>query len=337
MIPECNHHEGGNRALLVLIDELRALLGPAQQEANVPSVTTWPVLAIVGTPRSGSTLILQVLAASGSFAYPTNLLARFAYSPYIGARLQQMLFDESLDEYGDFRDIRSCVNYNSNLGKSRGALATNEFHHFFRFFFPYHFPQFLRDTDLSTVNLKGIQQGLASLEYAFGKPFVTKAMFIQYNIAEFYHHISRCIFLHVRRDPVFVMQSILESRERYNGARSSWWSVKPREYEWLLGQDVYHQIAGQVFYTDRAIERGLQVVPPDKKLEVKYEMLCKSPAGVYERVAALYKKHGFIAPPTCDRVAPVECRNALRLHGSDLEALRLAYDDFVGERLVFPE
>ena len=40
-------------------------------------MTSATVVLVVGGPRSGSTVMMQWLASSGVFAYPSNLLSRF--------------------------------------------------------------------------------------------------------------------------------------------------------------------------------------------------------------------------------------------------------------------
>jgi hypothetical protein len=65
----------------------------------------FPVLLVVGCPRSGSTLITQWLSNLGVFSYPSNLLSRFFKAPYIGALIQKMLTDPDYafqDELIDF-------------------------------------------------------------------------------------------------------------------------------------------------------------------------------------------------------------------------------------------
>ena len=59
-----------------------------------------------------------------------------------------MLFDPDYDFHGDFYDIQSGVNFNSDLGKSKGTLATNEFQHFFRNYMSNFDPKYLEEEEL---------------------------------------------------------------------------------------------------------------------------------------------------------------------------------------------
>ena len=77
-------------ALEQLLAEINGLLGPVEEQIfNEYRMPRYPVLFVVGMPRCGSTLLMQWLAQTARFAYPTNLLSRFYAAPAIGARIQQ--------------------------------------------------------------------------------------------------------------------------------------------------------------------------------------------------------------------------------------------------------
>lgn len=327
--PERTPRFQDNLRLNALLEELKVMLRPLQDMLSVPESAT-PVACIVGTPRSGTTLLLQWMASIGSFSYPSNLLARFSYAPYIGARIQQMLFDPAFDYHGDFRDLHSAINFDSELGKSCGALACNEFQHFFRNYMPNTDFKWLDDDSVALVDCDGMSQGLASIEYAFGKPFVTKASLLQFNISYFAENIPRLFWFHIKRDPVFSMQSLLAAREKYYGSREIWWSAKPKEYDALKPMDVFHQIAGQVYFTRCAVESGMRKVPASHRMTIEYESFCQNPKSVYEKMVEKYAALGCELPPVYSAAKSFRCGNDVnRLDtNEDTLLLKAAYDDF---------
>lgn len=320
-------HFKHNAGLNHLLDELRTLLAPVQGaiQAGYPS---FPVGTIVGIPRSGTTLFLQWLSSLGCFSYPSNVLTRFAYAPYIGALVQQMLFDPDLDYHGDFSDLRSGINHSSELGKSKGALACNEFQHFFRTFMPNFDLEWLDESALKQTDSQGISNGLASIEKAFGKPFMTKGSLLQLNIRHFADRIPSLFWLHISREPLFVMQSILRARENYYGNRNTWWSSKPKEYDQLKEMDIYHQIAGQVYFTDKSIKEGLESIPDSKSLTIKYEDFCAEPEMYYDRIYKKYSELGCELPKEYRGAASFKVSNKISLPSSDIDALQEAYNEF---------
>ena len=257
-----------------LIAELSEFLTPVQsiitESHGCPP--QWPVGLVVGCPRSGTTLLMQWLASLGVFSYPTNLLTRFAYAPYLGILFQKMLFDTDFAHQDDFCDLRPQDFFSSSLGKCRGVLAPNEFFHFWRRFMPNFDLQYLAEEQLSVVDFSSMVLELGLIEKGLGRPFFTKGLIQQYNIKTFYDEIPHLFFLSLLRNPIHVMQSILIAREEFYGTRDLWWSVRPEEYIFLKDMDIYHQVAGQVYFTEQAIANGLKDIPQASQLAVEYEL-----------------------------------------------------------------
>lgn len=315
-----------NLELERLIAELAELLAPAERELVVPGEDVRrPLVLVVGAPRSGTTLSVQWLAASGCFAYPTNLLARFSSTPAVGARIQLMLTDPRFALGEELADLGSTPDWSSRLGKTVGALAPSEFMFFWRRFVATHELRHLSDEELARTRVDEMRASLAALERAFGKPLAMKGMMLQQNLAAFAEMLPRAFFLHVERDPLHNAQSLVAAREAYHGSRDEWYSVKPREYEALRGLDPLRQVAGQVLGTNRAIAEGLAELPEERWLHFRYEELCADPADVWARLSA---KLGALGEPLPPYAGPegFSATNANRLARADVEALRRALD-----------
>lgn len=338
-------HEGdkaepfrANQKLNALLDELREHLMPVQERLGDRfEAPRWPVSLVVGNPRSGTTLLLQFLASTGAFAYSTNVMTRFAYAPYIGALIQQMLFCPEYDFHGDFSDIQSSVNFDSNQGKSKGALAVNEFQHFFRCYLPHFDPLTLSREECAAVDTRRMRRDLASIEWALGKPFATKGFMLQFNLGYFHEAIPELFVVHVQRESLFVMQSLLLAREEYYGSRDIWYSVKPRQYDRLKTMDVHHQIAGQVYFTERAIGEGLAAIPSAHQLTVRYESLCSDPRGLYDHIVEKYAQLGCELDRSYRGPGTFVRRDTLRLPENEVAALCAAYDDFACGKISLEE
>lgn len=319
-------HFRQNQKLNELIAELKFLLSPVQKEKEKSFIKAkFPIAFIVGCPRSGTTLILQWMASLGVFAYPSNFLTRFAFAPYIGALIQQMIFNKNYDFNEDFGDIQSNLNFSSDLGKSKGALATNEFQHFFRNYMPNFDPEYLDNVELRKVSFNDIERGIASIEYVFNKPFVTKATMLQYNIAELFRYIPRAIFIYVKRKPIFNMQSILLAREKYYGDMNIWWSVKPKEYVTLKDMDLYHQIAGQVYYTNQAIEDALAKLPDKNIIKIEYENFCRSPRYIYSELVSKYGANNLAIQEKYNGVEYFNVSDKFIIQKKEIKKFELAY------------
>lgn len=278
-----------NSRLESVLSELKETLEPVQQSINKAySTPQWPVGLILGPPRSGTTLFLQILASSGGFGCPTNLLTRFAYAPYIGAHIQNLLLDPEYDPEGVFQPLQIPPEHTSTLGKTKGPGGVNEFFHFWRRFYHTTYPRPLSKTELAAVPHDVIAAELASIESALQRPLVMKGLMQQYNLPEVFDQLPHLFFFRLTRKPEDIMKSILLARERYSGNREEWWSVQPAEYEKLITQDVYHQIAGQVYFTEQAILRGLERIPSARQMTVDYEDICEDPNLVVNTICRSY-------------------------------------------------
>jgi hypothetical protein len=282
-----------NATLEQLLTELNDLLSACQEQVNQAYTRPrFPVLLIMGVPRSGTTLFFQWLATSGRWGYPSNTVSRFYQAPYIGARVQQILFEH--DYMNEITNRQNADAYTSSHGKTKGATAPHEFWYFWRRFFTFDqdanvvSPEALAKVDVARLNTE-----LATLEAALDKPLAMKAMLLNWNIPFLDAALEKVLFVHVKRDPLYVMQSIMEKRLEYFGAEERWYGFKPPEYRWLIEHDPITQVAGQVYYTQKAVDEGLAHVDEARKLVVGYEQFCQNPAVVWEMLQAKMAAQGY--------------------------------------------
>jgi hypothetical protein len=322
-----------NPKLTALIAELRDLLEPVQlQIDNFYTSSRYPVVLIVGSARSGTTLLTQILSASGAFAYPSNLMTRFAYAPYIGARIQQLLLDSKFDYRGELGDIRSSINYSSILGRSKGALAVNEFFHFWRRFLPYFDPQFIPKNMLNKIKMSSLRAELASIESVFDLPFMGKGMMLQFNIPYFVKALPKLFIINIKRDPLYVMQSIYKSRMKYYGNINLWWSVKPSEYNWIKNMDPIDQIAGQVYFTEKGINKGLKAIDSKCYMSITYDQVCNDPVGIFTQLSKKLYNYGYKLSSKYDGKKSFKISKKLLLPNQILDALVKSYERFKAEK-----
>ena len=285
-----------NEKLDALIVQMRTLLEPVQKTVRENSgLPRYPVLGIVGCPRSGTTFMTQLLAATGGVSYPSNLLSRFAYAPHLGALIEQLLLNPEYDLGNEFADLRSSSGFSSNVGKTTGALGISEFFHFWRRFFPNHDTGHLSEEQLAEVSIADLRHELASIQSVYNKPFMSKVMMLQYNLAYFAEKMPELKIIHVSRDPLYLMQSVTQARLKYYGSDKIWWSVKPKEYSFLKDEKPSTQVAGQVLFTERAINEQINKLPNERWITVNYESVCQNPKGFLSEVAERFSMPELVA------------------------------------------
>jgi len=245
-----------------------------------------PIVFIMGPHRSGTTLFMQWLAESGLVAYPTNLLSRFYGAPVMGAQIQLLLTDPRFNFRNEILDFNQPIAFESENGKTRGALAPNEFWYFWRRFLPFGELDWLPDDELArVVDRAMLVSELTALTRVFEKPFALKSMILNYNIPFLDALFEKAVFVHIRRDPVANVASILEARARQLGSQDAWYSFKIPEYPQLKDLEPIAQSAGQLHCINQAVTRGMARVDESRKLVVQYEDFCRRPESVFVQLA----------------------------------------------------
>lgn len=320
-----------NENLERLLKEINDILGPVEDRIlRSYKRPKYPVIFIVGAPRCGSTLIMQWLAKTDRFAYPTNLLSRFYEAPYIGAKIQQMLTDPKFNFRDELSDLSKEIAFASDLGKTKGALAPNEFWYFWRRFFPYEKIQYLDEQSLRDVDATRFVAELAAVEAVFGKPFALKAMIANWNIPYLSGILEKVLFVFIKHHPFYNIQSLLESRVKYFSDRRTWYSFKPREYDRLKALDPFEQVAGQVYFTNRAIEEGLDKIDAPRGLRVSYEEFCTAPERVFNQITEKFSQQGYRVTWSYTGPEQFQSTNQVRLPRGDCKRIIDAYKSFSG-------
>ena len=252
----------------------------------------YPLIFVMGSLRSGTTLMTQWLANLG-FAYPTNLMSRFYKTPIIASKIQLLLTDERYNYRNELRDFNSGIDFSSENGKTKGALAPNEFWYFWRRFLPFKELDYLPTQELfEKVDIDTLKSELAGIVDVFQKPFALKGMILNYNIDFLDKVFDKAIFIYTKRDPLTNIESALKAREKQLGSIDEWYSFKIPEYEELKKLNPYEQLAGQIYYINKAVENGLENVANHKKLIVNYENFCENPKRFYDELVNKLKFQG---------------------------------------------
>ncbi|OOE57457.1 sulfotransferase, partial [Salinivibrio sp. IB282] len=316
--------------LEMLLKELNGNLAGANEAYLKNSEERFSKIFLMGPHRSGSTLFMQWLANTGLAAYPTNMLSRFFGAPLVGAKIQQLLTDPRYNFRNEILDFNSDIKFSSDNGKTKGALAPNEFWYFWRRFLPFNELDHLPAEELREKgNLSGFRDELNALANIFEKPFAMKAMIMNQNIPELAEQFDKALFIWIRRDPIFNIQSALEARKRQYGDINTWYSFKIKEYPELKNLDPLESVAGQIAAINRSVEQGIAELPDNQKLVVQYEDFCQRPEHYYnEIIDRLIKQNGVDigSIPEYTSESNFSSTNHWRLNEYSQESAREAYE-----------
>ena len=234
-----------------------------------------PIIFVFGPPRSGTTLISQLIASCCDVGYINNLMARFWLTPIHGIRLSKAVL-------GDQR----AHSFQSNYARTQELTDIHEFGYFWR-----HHLKKEHQSDVvfsqereSTINWEQLKVVLASMQQEFGGAMVFKNIFGSYHLTRLKALLEKVIYVYIRRDPLDTAISILEARKKYYQDLNTWWSYTPIEYLSLKDLDYWQQIAGQVYYLRKYYDQQVENLNA-VSIAVEYADLVQQPNLVLEQIA----------------------------------------------------
>lgn len=289
-----------NKSLETLLEELNNSLAASDAALDSDCAEKFSKIFVVGPLRSGTTLFMQWLASSGLAAYPTNMLSRFYGAPLTGAKIQQVLTDPQFNFREEILDFSSEILFSSENGKTKGALAPSEFWYFWRRFLTYTDLDYSTDDELrANIHFLHLRDELNGLANIFEKPFALKAMIMNQNLLPLGELFQKAIFVWMKRDPVYNIQSALLARHLQYGDFETWYSFRIKEFPMLNNLDPLHSVAGQIAATNIAIENARMMIPSENWLSIPYENFCDAPAHYYKKISrsVLDQEGASVIPP----------------------------------------
>lgn len=212
----------------------------SQREAD-QILEEYPPIIIIGPPRSGSTVISQILANAFQVGCVNNFIAKFWMRPALGAYLANEL------------GIGVESGFSSKFGRTTSIEGLHEFSFFWQRFFDFsktHHCESIRPELAADLSME-----IASLTRQFCAPILLKYCFGSVQIPALSRALPTARFVILKRDPFFTAQSLLLARKRLMGSIDQWWSLKPENFDTLLQLDPIEQVVAQIYYTYSQIEK----------------------------------------------------------------------------------
>lgn len=251
-----------------------------------------PPVFIIGAPRSGTSLLYELMITRFRFAYMANAAHRFYRTPLAATHL----FRQAIERWrGDFT---------SRYGHIEGWGAPNEGGWIWQRWLPDADWDDGRDLDERTAaQLRSLLDGFAEL---FGAPFLNKNVMHSNRLRLMNRIWPNAVFVEVERDVLDNARSIVRAERASGGPEKhgdDWWSVRPRlAGEFAGGPDTARAVA-QVIGVARDIAADMAEIGEDRLLRVRYDLFCAAPEAALVEIAAFLARHGC---PLTDRFAVPE-------------------------------
>ena len=281
-----------------------------------------PIVWVVGTPRSGTTLAATVLRHTLDLGYVTNVAARFPTNPVVGMMLAETLRVHAPDSGGPEFDI----------GRTRGLDGDHEFGMFWtRWLRLDETPDGshrLGDAQRDAVDIEGLRATLHAMIGVVDHPLLLRNVICGLNASLLARVHEQSVFVEVRRDPIDTAWSILRCRRERAGGEENWWSLRPSNWRRCAEAPTpIEQVAGQVagIRADLAEERARVEAAGGRWVTLDYAALCADPCASARRVADAAWGGAIETRTDAPAVDTLTARRPA-IDPSDRAALRSAFD-----------
>ena len=277
---------------------LNDVLAPAEQADYEDLPEAYPTLHIIGVPRSGTTLLMQLVAAHLDVAYIDNLAAAFWRAPAYGLRLSDKLLGR-----------RRTSTYESQYGRTSRIEEPHEFGRFWLELLGYD-EMIDRGAEYEErIDWKRVSLVLRNMTHAVRRTVAFKSFLLAMHLRCVQELLPKTCWVRIRRDPTENALSLLQLRRQYLASEDVWGGIKPREFSWLKDEPVYRQVAGQVFYVEQAMTRQIEAVGQHNVLELRYDEVCANPRQALAAIQDLLARNGATVEMLSDPPRDFEIRH----------------------------
>lgn len=230
-----------------------------------------PLILVVGPPRSGTTLAIQTIAATG-FGYLTNVAALLWARPALGVQLSRIIQGDVLP-----------ISRQSYYGRTEGATEPHEAGRLWLSALGHNTmveaeSQHVTDTDLLQLRVR-----LRELTREMARPTLLKGFHATFLLPRLKDLLPELRVVRLRRQTQDVVRSIVRMREESEDPRE-WRSIQPLLPEELLQADVVVQAAAQVVAIENRLDADLRGLDDGRAAELDLQELVSSPQAAVDRI-----------------------------------------------------
>jgi len=221
---------------------------------------------IIGAPRTGSTILYQALTNSYQLAYIDNTACTWHRNLRFGLWLSQK-------KHGD----KPHNNFKAEHGNTRkfGGHAPSECGQFWYRWLPKD-RHFVDHHEVSPEMVAEIRTEVLGASAYLKRPLLFKNLNAGQRLRLIHKAFPDAKIIFIRRDPRFVVRSILKAREKTGVKPGDWWSIMPPNVKDLLSLPEYEMSVAQVYYVEKQIQQDLALFPDNQVWQLHNQELNES-------------------------------------------------------------
>lgn len=231
-----------------------------------------PLIFVCGPPRSGTTLVAQVLIKSLPVCYINNLTAVFPRSPVVA----NFLFGKLIR--------RKEMRYESYYGKSDHFSGPNDGLYIWDRWIGGRDRKYIRPS-LSESEKDDMVRFFGAYQQAFQRPLVNKNNSLNVCASLIADIFENSYFICMTRDPMYLAQALLIARIEIHGNVHTAYGVDDPNKSKDRSIDYVEDVCRQVLFHEQQSREQLQTVGPERFWIISYEKFCKKPEDLVRRVS----------------------------------------------------
>jgi LPS sulfotransferase NodH len=235
----------------------------------------------LGAPRSGSTLMMQVITDALDVGYISNRHCQWFGAP----ALAEWLFHPAR--------LKPSSSYCSRYGVTNDPFEPAECGRWWYRFFRRN-PPYVTLDEVEPKKMIAFRRSVAALTNVFDRPVIFKNLYASLRIQAIAHYLPESLFIVTHRNEVDNGHSLLEVRESVFNDYQRWWSMEPPGTEGLKQLPAHQQVIEQIRHIHATIDRDMATsgVAALRRLDLHYEEFCAEPLRTLADVQAFLAGHG---------------------------------------------
>jgi len=237
--------------------------------SRIPGNNT-PIM-VVGLPRSGTTLVYELLVQAFDVAFLTPIYDYTYGLPNMVTRLVAGKIGNPV------------ARYSSDYGRIPGRFAPAENATIWGRWFPQHaeLGHLVPRESISEQARHESEALLSSMSAIARRPYLFKNVYMTLSLPAFLRLVPKSRVIVVRRNIEAVIASVYNKRQTL----SSWWSIRPPFARDVYNKGTLEQSAFQCVRSEQILNDALATLPQDRCLMVDYESICTAPRKFVDQAA----------------------------------------------------
>jgi len=298
------------------LEEMNLLLKGLDTSGYEDASTAPPPIHILGVPRSGTTVAIQILAATLGLGYIDNLAAMFWTAPVLGVLVAKKLLGSS----------HTPRSFHSYFGRTQGVLEPHEFGRFWMDALGYSDMQQKPQTHEQSIDWDMLRMKIVNMGLAFGRPYLLKSFLLTWHLARYHKAVPNSLYIRMERTPLETAASIMKLRRASETNRARWVPLKAIACSAYDSEPLPVQIASLMHFLNQALDEGLNAVPAKQVLKVSMAEVSQ-PNSFADRIAEWLTAAGWKPTQRVEIGAlPGKDTSSPDLTPAELDELRSAID-----------